>query len=81
MYSGSLDTVEVAHRFGVTLTQEQIDTLERTRVDSPVAMPQYSWYCFDIPFAIVCNDDDLCKQLSNALNMTACDTMHIMYRR
>lgn len=53
VYLGNLTTLQLQERLGITLTNEELDTLESMRQDRASNVSKDKWHCFDIPFTLV----------------------------
>lgn len=52
---GNLSTKDICNRLQITLTEQEIETLENLR-SIPAEFKGGKWHGFDIPFSIYCGD-------------------------
>lgn len=51
---GNLNTKQIQQRLGITLSEEDVSTLDSMRQEKAENIASDKWHCFDIPFIMVC---------------------------
>lgn len=65
MRLGNLTIKDIEDRCNITLTYEEKEYLKNTKCESANNIPKGNWHCFDIPFQIVCGDEETAEKIYN----------------
>lgn len=63
MRLGNLTIKDIEDRCNITLTYEEKEYLKNTKCESANNIPKGNWHCFDIPFQIICGDEETAKKM------------------
>jgi len=60
---GNLSVKEIESRAGVELPADLIDYMEPRRQQKANGVKAGEWHCFDMPFTLVCGDDEVAQEI------------------
>lgn len=58
MKFGNLSIKKIEERCGISLTEEEKEFLKNTKYEEANNIPKGKWHCFDLPFQMVCGDEE-----------------------
>lgn len=67
MWLGNMSLDEIQKRAGVDFPSELIEFMSDKKQEAAENIKYGFWHCFDMPFMIVCGDEDTAKFIYNHL--------------
>ena len=59
MKFGNLSVEQIEQRCNIKLSEQEKEFLNKTRQEKANGIEGGKWHCFDLPFQILCGDEDM----------------------
>ena len=56
IFLGNLSVSQIETRMGISLTEDERNTLNSMRQEKADDIESGKWHCFDLPFMLICGD-------------------------
>ena len=63
IFLGNLSISQIETRMGISLTEDERNTLNSMRQEKAEDIESGKWHCFDLPFMLICGDKQTAEKV------------------